>query len=156
MTSSSTPIPKPLWDALENVLLVKSRDLIKDIAKTLHQPDRPLLDAFKAKKLQFHLVDLADPTDGNLQCDALLCTSAVAHRCRKPVLFGKSRCPEHEFHTNPVLGTKPLLQRVVTAEGEAYFVDSNKNIFTKELHLVGHYEDNTITLFEIDEEEEFV
>lgn len=155
MTSSSTPIPKPLWDALENVLMVKSRELIKDIAKTLHQPDKPLLDAFKAKKLQFHLVDLTDPTDGNLQCDALLCGSAVAHRCRKPVLFGKCRCPEHEFHTNPSLGGKPVLQRIETPEGEAYFVDTNNNIFTKDLTLIGHFDGSTITLFDIEEEEEF-
>jgi hypothetical protein len=155
MTTSSTSIPKPLWDALENVLLVKSRDLMKDIAKTLRQPEKPLLDAFKAKKLSFHLLDLSDPTDGGMQCDALLCTSAVAHRCRKPVIFGQMRCPDHEFHNNPTPGTKPILQRIQTSEGETFFLDSKNNVFTKELVLIGKYEDETLTIFEIDEEEEF-
>lgn len=154
MTSSS-PFPKPLWDALENVFSVKSRELIKDIAKTLNQSEKPLLEAFKAKKHQFHLVDLSDPTDEKFQCEALLCHSAVAHRCRKPVLFGQTVCPEHEFHTNPVIGTKPVLQRLRTEEGETYFVDQNSNVFTKDLALVGKYTEGTLTVFEIDEEEEF-
>jgi hypothetical protein len=155
MTTHSSPFPKPLWDALENVLSVKSRELIKDIAKTLNQSEKPLLEAFKAKKHQFHLVDLSDPTDEKFQCEALLCTSAVAHRCRKPVVFGQSVCPEHEFATNPVIGTKPVLQRLTTNEGETYFVDESSNVFTKDLTLVGKYTEGTLTVFEIDEEEEF-
>jgi hypothetical protein len=155
MTTQSSPFPKPLWDALENVFSVKSRDLIKDIAKTLNQSEKPLLEAFKAKKHQFHLVDLSDPTDGKFQCEALLCTSAVAHRCRKPVVFGQKVCPEHEVSTNPIIGTKPVLDRLITNEGETYFVDQSSNVFTKELTLVGRYTDGQLTIFEIDEEEEF-
>lgn len=155
MTTHSTPFPKPLWDALENVFSVKSRELIKDIAKTLNQSEKPLLEAFKTNKHQFYLVDLSEPTDEKFQCEALLCSSAVAHRCRKPVLFGQKFCPQHEFHTNPVIGSKPVLQRLTTNEGETYFVDQNTNVFTKELTLVGKYSGGTLTLFEIDEEEEF-
>lgn len=54
MTTTSYPVPKPLWDAFENVaFMVKSKELIKDIAKTLKQPEKTLLDAFKAKKHTF-------------------------------------------------------------------------------------------------------
>ena len=151
---SSYPIPKPLWEALENVLMVKSKELIKDIAKTLNQPDRPLLDAFKAKQHTFHLVDLTDPTDEKFQCDAILTDTAVAHRCRKPVVLGLRRCPDHEHAKQPSLGTKPVLKRIQTEEGEVYFVDSLMNVYTAEFERAGTLQDGCLTLFEIDEEEE--
>jgi hypothetical protein len=151
----SYPIPKPLWDALENVLMVKSKDLIKDIAKTLHQSEKPLLDAFKAKKQKFHLVDMEDPTDNKFECEAILCESAVAHRCRKPVILGQKMCPGHEFWKQPTLGTKPSVQRIKTDDGETYFVDTLMNVYTIGFDRVGSFQDGILTVFEIDEEEEY-
>jgi hypothetical protein len=151
----SYPMPKPLWDALENVLTVKSKELIKDLAKALKQPEKPLLDAFRAKKQPFHLVELDDPTDNKFECEAFVCQSAVAHRCRKPVVLGTKTCPEHECWTAPSFGSKPVLQRVKTDEGESYFVDSLMNVYTVEFERVGTYVDGVLTLFEIAEEEEF-
>lgn len=155
MSAKSYPIPKPLWDAVENILMVKSKELIKDIAKTLKQPEKPLLDAFKAKKHSFHLVDMEDPTDNKFECEALVCTSAVACRCRKPVLLGQTRCPEHEFSKVPAMGTKPILKRIKTDEGGIYFMDSLMNVYTAEFERVGIYQDDTLVLFEVEEEEEF-
>lgn len=155
MTTTSYPIPKPLWDALENVLMVKSKELIKDIAQTLNQPEKPLLDAFKAKKHNFHLLEIEDPTEQEFQCQALVCTSAVAHRCRKPVLLGQLICPEHEFYTMPSVESKPVLQRLTTKEGETYFFDDQNQVFNQDYKLVGTFVDNTLTLFQIDDEEEY-
>ena len=127
MTTKSYPVPKPLWDALENVLMVKSKDLIKDIAKTLNQPEKPLVDAFKAKKHTFHLLDVSDGTDEKYQCEALLYEHAVAHRCRKATLLGQAFCPLHEFWKMPTLETKPVLHRITIERGENYFVDDKEN-----------------------------
>ncbi len=154
MTSTSSPFPKSLWDALENVLMVKSKELIKDIAKTLNQSDKPLLEAFKAKKHTFHLIDITDPTQERFQCEAILCSSAVAHRCRKPVLFGQTRCPDHEHWKQPSLSTKPVLDRLQTDTGEIYFVDSLMNVYTVEFERIGTLQDGELVLFEVDEEEE--
>jgi hypothetical protein len=155
MSAPSYPVPKPLWDALENVLAVKSKSLIKDIAKTLNQPEKPLLEAFKARKHSFHLVDMNDPTDDKFECEALVCQHAVAHRCRKPVLFGKTRCPDHEFSSNISVENKLSLRRVTTETGEIYFVDSLKNIYTADCKRIGFLEDTTAHIFEIEEEEEY-
>ena len=153
--NNSIPIPKPLWDALENVLMVKSRELIKDIAKTLNQPDKPLLEAFKSKKQSFHLLDIPDPTNQNFQCEAFVCNSAVAHRCMKPVLFGQKVCPLHEYYTKPNVDGKPVVQRLVTDEGETYFVDSLANVYNQDFLIVGTYMDNILRLYTLEEEEEF-
>lgn len=155
MAAQSIPIPKPLWDALENVLMVKSRELIKDIAKTLNQSEKPLLEAFKAKKQPFHLVDMEDPTDNKFECEALLCDHAVAHRCRKPVLLGQKVCPHHSVWKAPALSNKPELKRIQTPTGETYFVDNLLNVYTAEFERVGTYQDDVLTLFEIEEEEEY-
>ena len=155
MPGPSYPIPKPLWDAIENVLMVKSKELIKDIAKTLNQSDKPLLEAFKAKKHTFHLVDMEDPTDNKFTCEALLCGSAVAHRCRKPVLLGQKVCPEHVNWKMPAIQSKPELKRIITEEGEAYFVDSLMNVYTAEFERVGTFQDGEMVLFEVEEEEEY-
>jgi len=156
MSVTSYPIPKPLWDALENVLLVKSKELIKDIAKTLEQPEKPLLDAFKAKKHTLHLIDVPDPSDDKFQCEALLRTHAVGHRCRKPVLFGQKVCPEHEFWKMPSIAQKPIVRRLKTEEGETYFVDNLLNVYTVDFQRVGMFQDGILTLFTIEEEEEYV
>jgi hypothetical protein len=155
MTTASYPIPKPLWDAIENVLMVKSKELIKDIASSLHQSEKPLLDAFKAKKHTFHLIETTEDLEEPHECKMLVCTHAIAHRCRKPTLLGKQVCPEHEFTKQPTLGTKPILKRIVTEEGETYFIDNIQNVYTVDFQVVGTYTEGTVTLFEIDEEEEY-
>ena len=156
MTTKSYPIPKPLWDAIENVLMVKSKELIKDIASGLGQPEKPLLEAFKAKKHTFHLLETSDEMEDRHECDVLICTQAVAHRCRKPTLLGRTTCPEHEFVKLPQLGTKPIVQRLITEEGETYFIDNIQNVYTIDYQLVGTFAENKVTLFEIEEEEEYV
>lgn len=155
MSATSYPVPKPLWDALENVLMVKSKELIKDIARTLKQPEKPLLDAFKAKKHSFHLVDMEDPSDNKFQCEALVCSSAVAHRCRKPVLFGQKMCPEHELWKMPSVSQKPIVNRIQTCDGDVYFVDNLMNVYTADFERVGTFQDGILTLFEVEEEEEY-
>jgi len=156
MTSPSYPIPKPLWDAIENVLMVKSKELIKDIASSLHQSEKPLMDAFKARKHTFHLIESSDDVEEIHECTSLVCTRAVAHRCRKPTLLGKAVCPEHEFTKQPVLTNKPILKRIETEEGETYFVDNIQNVYTIDFQPVGTYTEGTVTLFDIDEEEEYI
>lgn len=155
MTSTSYPVPKPLWDALENVLMVKSKELIKDLALALHQSEKPLLDAFKAKKHAFHLVDFTDPLAEAPLCTALVCDHAVAHRCRKPPLLGKSVCPEHEWASSPSLEQKLQLQRIVTPEGETYFVDNLTNVYTVNFERIGMLQGDTLSLFDVNEEEEY-
>lgn len=155
MTTHSYPVPKPLWDALENVLMVKSKELIKDIAKTLKQPEKPLLDAFKAKKHTFHLIDMNDPTDDRFTCDALVCGAAVAHRCRKAVVMGTTRCPDHEFFIQPSFPNKPFLQRLHTSTNDIYFKDNLGNVYNIQYELVGRMEEDVLVLFEVEDEDEY-
>ena len=151
MTTPSYAIPKPLWDAVENVLMTKSRELIKDLAATLHQSEKPLLEAFKATKHSFYLIDTSDPTEERYECETLICEHGVAHRCRKPVLFGRQVCPAHEFTPQPSSHGKPLLRRLMTEEGETYFVDTLLNVYTVDFERVGFLTENVLTLYEVED-----
>lgn len=53
------------------------------------------------------------------------------------------------------LGSKPILERVNTPEGETYFVDSLTNVYTVDFERVGMLQGDTLVLFTVDPEEEF-
>ena len=150
------PVPRPLWDALENVFTVKAKELIKDIAKTLQQPPQPLLEVFKANKPSFYIQEMEDPTGNKFECEALLCEHAVAHRCRKPVLLGRKVCPAHSSWKMPTTQNKPELQRLDVGTAEVYFVDSLMNVYNVNFERVGTFQEGHLVLFEIEEEEEYV
>lgn len=151
MATNSYPVSKPLWDALESALMAKSRNLIVDLAKALNQEPKPLLEAFRAKKHSLHLVDISDPTEDRWQCEALVTSKAVAHRCRKPVVLGSSFCPLHE-HDHAKTPEKPTLRRIVTDDNTVYFLDPlTQQIYTEEYARAGWMEDGKLMLFEEDE-----
>ena len=123
-TQASIPVPKVLWDELENALMIKSKDLVKEIAKVLRQDEKELWKEFRSRKKNLHLVEL-DSNQEEYECTALVCCKPIAHRCRKPVLFGKPVCPEHEYFTVPAeLKSKPQLHRIMGSSDEPLFVDS--------------------------------
>lgn len=152
-TVSSIPVPKVLWDELENALMIKSKELIKDIAKVLRQDDKQLWQEFRSKKTLVHLIE-TESNQEEYQCTALVCKTAVAHRCRKPVLFGKSVCPEHEYFTlSSELKSKPQLQRIGGETDEPLFVDSlTQQVYSLSYERKGFITNNKCILFEVDTE----
>jgi hypothetical protein len=153
-SQTSIPVPKILWDELENALMIKSKELIKDIAKVLRQDEKQLWQEFRSKKKSLHLFD-AESSQEDYECTALVCTTPVAHRCRKPVLFGKHVCPEHEYSPHPSdLKSKPQLQRIQTSEkdDETIFVDPlTQQVYSVFYERKGYLQNNKCFVFEIEE-----
>lgn len=149
---SSIPVPKVIWDELENALMIKSKELIKEIAKVLRQDEKQLWQAFRSKKTQLHLLEL-DSNQEDYTCTALVCDTPIAHRCRKPVLFGKSVCPDHEYFTVPAaLKSKPQLQRIQGNTEEPLFVDSlTQQVYSIFYERKGYLRHNKCIVFEIEE-----
>lgn len=150
-TRNSIAVPKVLWDELENALMIKSKELIRDIAKTLRQEESKLLHEFRSKKTHLHLLELDREEEEQYECQALVCSTAIAHRCRKPVAYGQSHCPAHEFFTMPSdLQSKPRVQRLPGEE--PLFVDTlTRQVFTVQQERVGYLENNTCLIFEVEE-----
>ena len=156
MQTKSYSVPLPLWEALDSILQKKAKELIKDIAKSCKQPDKPLLDAFKAQKHIVQLLELTEPTEDKFECEALLNHSQIHTRCRKTVLYGKKYCPEHEFYQQALCLEKPILHRCITEDNEIVFINKSTNtIYDVNYKPIGLYVAKRAILFEIQEEIEY-
>ena len=133
---NSVLVPKLLWDELESALMIKSKELIRDIAKTLRQDESILMQEFRSKKTNLCLLELDRKEEEQYECSALICDTLIAHRCRRPVAYGRNFCPAHEFFTMPnSLTNKHSVCRI---QGEELFVDSfTQQVFTVNQERVG-------------------
>jgi hypothetical protein len=154
----SYAVQRPLWEAMESVLMAQSKRLIKDIAETLGEDEKKLWTAFRLDKSHPYLVDLEEPTSENFKCSAFDTSTVVARICRKPVLFGERFCPAHRFWEMPsTLKNKPEYRRL-TLDDSVYYVATVRDVFNTlnvyDVHnnRVGYFEDDTLHLFEITDE----
>jgi hypothetical protein len=146
---SQIGVPKLLWDELENALMIKSKELIKDIAKVLRQDEKILYKEYRSKKTNIHLIEFNCQED--FECSAFVLDKPIAHKCRKPVLFGKCFCPEHEFFSLPCdAKNKPHLHRI---QGEEpLFADTlTQQVYTVNYERVGYLQNNMCFVFEVEE-----
>lgn len=153
-TIPTYPVSKVLWDAMDSIFSAKSRELMKDIARTLHQDEKKLLQAYRSKKKQAYLVDMNEPTNERFQCSALCPNSKVAKRCLKPVVFGEKYCPDHhEWKEDPLYETIPSLQRIKTEEDTILFIDTLTSIVYDENYVrQGFQTEDKVYVFRIEEE----
>lgn len=155
----SFPFPKPLWDAIDSIFSAKSRELIKDIAKTLQADEKKLQQAFRSKKREMYLVDMTEPTNERFQCQALDPTTKVVQRCCKPVVFGEIHCPHHHGWKEDVeLQILPQLEKVVvvdedTDRKEKVFLDKEiGNLYNEDYEYIGFETTAKRYLFIVDED----
>jgi hypothetical protein len=146
-TATSIPVPKLLWDELENALMIKSKELIYDIAKTLRQDGQTLWKEFRSQKKPVFLVDMDQEEN---YCPALITTTKVAHRCRKPAMLGQTYCPEHEFFVMPnEFKHKPQVQRIETDEQPLFIDTLTQQIYTRDYERIGYIQKNKCIVFEV-------
>ena len=140
-------VPKLLWDELENALMIKSKELIRDIAKTLREDETVLMKEFRSKKTGLCLLELDRVEEEKYECSALVCSTLIAHRCRKPVAYGTKFCPAHEFFTMPnYILNKHSVSRI---DGENLFVDSlTQQVFNVNQERVGYMMKTKCLVFE--------
>lgn len=150
-TTTAVPVTRSLWESLEAVLDAQSRILIKDIARSLRQDEKVLLNEYRKDKTTAYLVDMNEPTNEKFQCEALADETTIVKRCRRPVLFGNKRCPEHVTWKEPY-ANKPTLRRIEN-DSEIYFVEvhpfgETKTVYNEDHENVGFMENGKVYLFE--------
>lgn len=89
------PVPRVIWESLEISLMAESRRLVNDIAKTLGKEESELWKEISKTPISAYLVDITEPTDETFTCRAYCLSGPIQRPCHKPVLFGKTVCPEH-------------------------------------------------------------
>ena len=129
--SIGSPVPSLLWEAFQDALEGNMRRLAKDIAKTLLQPEAPLLAAIMTKTVRPYIFEETDDRELDMRCDYICqrpATPGVLQSCGQPVLWssGISRCPEH-VHSQQKGSTLPTVYPLdyeeplyVTEDGTAY------------------------------------
>jgi hypothetical protein len=128
----------------------------KDIAKTLGQPEAPLLQALQAEKIRPYIFDEAQTKEVDMRCP-VLCQKPEAPRfvqaCGNPIAWNSAshRCIEHLSCKLPVVPTSlPILRRL---EYEPpLWVSEDSTVYSAEGAAVGEYLDGTLKLFSIDDE----
>lgn len=157
--SPSFPFPKPLWDAIDSIFSAKSRELIKDIAKTLHVDEKKLQQAFRSKKREMYFVEMNEPTNERFQCQALDPMRRVAQRCSKPVIYGEAFCPQHHGWKEDVeLQILPILEKIVivneeTDEKKKIFRDTlSRDIYNEDYQRIGFETTTKICIYTIEED----
>lgn len=145
------PVQRCLWESLEALLLYESKRLVENVAKTLHQDPKLLWNEIRKDKLTAYLVDCNEPTAERFLCTALRHTTAVACRCRKPVVFGTTFCPEHQGWSLPSFCEKiPQLRRIVVDE-EIYYLDElTAYVYNENYERCGHKQGDKLYLFEVE------
>lgn len=139
--------------------------LAKDIAKTLGQPDAPLLQAIKAMTVRPYIFEEAGAEDAevDMRC-RFLCqpadTPLFIQPCGKPVLWvegvaTRPRCAEHAY-SPPISynGLHPLKALEVVGE-DKYFVGEDGTVYDVEYRPRGAYDMETkrLTLFTVADDE---
>lgn len=143
-------IPKPLWDELENALMIKSKQLISDIAKTLHQDEKLLIQEFRSKKTKLILLELDREEEEHYECPAIVTNTKIAHKCRKSRMYGHHYCPEHEFFTMaPELQAKPTVQRIASSEDPLFLDTLTQQVYTIDHQRIGYLQNEKCFVFDI-------
>ena len=149
------PVPEILWSSLEDVLSTNMRIFAKDIAKSLGQPEGPLLQALNAEKIRPYLMEAE--THEIDTCCGVMCTKPEAPHflqvCRQPIVWTSTtkRCMEHLAYKPPTIpNSLPVLRRLEYREKSLY-VSEDATVYTEENVAAGQFIDGVLTLFTIDE-----
>ena len=123
-----SPIPSLIWEAFQEALQGNMRRLAKDIAKTLLQPDAPLIQAIMTKTIKPYIFEEVETGDLDMRCDYLCARGCLLQKCHEPILWsaGIARCPEH-IYLPPVTSSLQIVypleleeQLYITEDGTAY------------------------------------
>jgi hypothetical protein len=133
-------VDKTMFETMENILEAQVRKLAKDIAKTLHVDEKPLLIALKKEKIRTyfyeeeHTVSVYD-----MKCKAYEKEGALYSRCVQPIVFKKEFCVKHlQFHNYSVdsLRESEELYLVYGLDKQEYYFDSKNRIYDRNLNLL--------------------
>ena len=154
------PIQRIYWDTLQTALNAEVKRLAREVARTLHQPEQPLLQAIQQRTTGAYLFEEAESELCDIQrmrCKYIvpsLENPSVLCECRQPILLGAGNaCPTHLHKESPNV-TLPRLRIIKSSFGENFWVDDEHIIRRKgDLKPIGKYnvESKHCILFQIDE-----
>jgi hypothetical protein len=149
-------IPLYIWESLEATLKAESRRLIRDIAKTLGKDEAELARHIGTQNFSAYLVDMTEPSGERFECTSYSLEGPIQKPCRRPVIFGTTKCPFHSHSQQRPSSSLPVYRILKyydedeSEEKEIYLNPATNEILSKDtLQHIGSWnpESKTLTLF---------
>jgi len=138
------PLPKIIYDALEDVLEAQVRRLVGDVAKSLKVDPKPLLQSVRQEKTLVYLFE-ESVEDYNLHTARCKAYDLEKHNstdiyipCKNAVVYTRDYCVAHAKHRSTVPDTENILN-CISVDGVRYYVDKHNKVYNLELKKIGLY-----------------
>lgn len=135
----TVPIPKTIYETIQDILQYQIDGLAKDIAKTLDVNEKILLHEIRKEKIGIYLID--DDCDIDIKCKSYATKNGYIYtKCDEPVVYNTSLCPKHSIQ--PIyfeaIQHNTCLSNIVINDIK-YYIDNKDKIYDEELNLIGIY-----------------
>ena len=136
---TTIPIPRNIYESIQDVLQSQIDSLARDIAKTLDVNEKTLLYEIRKEKIGIYLID--EDSDLDIKCKSYMNKNGYIYiKCDEPVIYNTSLCPKHCVH--PIyfetIKHNMCVSNIVINDIKYYIDDKNK-VYDEELNCIGIY-----------------
>jgi len=150
------PLPKIIYNTLEDVLEGQIRRLVGDIAQNLGVDPKPLIQSIMKEKVSCYLFE-ESVEDYDLHTARCKSYELVVYNnnnlyvpCKKPIVYTKDYCISHLKNHLDVPNTENILDTLIV-ENTRYYVDKFKKVYSLDFKKIGLYfpNDEKILIFKV-------
>lgn len=149
---TTIPIPKIIYESIQDALQSQIDSLARDIAKTLDVNEKVLLHEIRKEKIGIYLVD--EDCDLDIKCKSYKNKNGHVYiKCDEPVIFNSFLCPAHTvcpiyFDT---IKHNTCISNIVINDIK-YYIDNKNKLYDENLNIIGIYnkKSNTLIVFRED------
>lgn len=137
------PIPRAIYESIQDVLQYQIDSLARDIAKTLDVNEKILLHEIRKEKIGIYLID--NDCDLDIKCKSYVNKNGHIYiRCDEPVIYNTNLCPTHSVH--PIhfetIQHHTYVSNIVINDTK-YYIDTMNKVYDEDLNPVGIYKRNS-------------
>lgn len=136
---TKVPIPRTIYESIQDVLQSQIDSLARDIAKTLDVNEKILLHEVRKEKIGIYLHD--DDCDIDTKCKSYVNKNGYIYtKCDEPVIYNSSLCPKHSIHPIYFESIKlNICVSTIVINDIKYYIDNKNKLYDEELNLIGVY-----------------
>ena len=136
---TTVPIPKVIYESIQDILQCQIDSLARDIAKTLDVNEKILLHEIRKEKIGIYLID--EDCDLDLKCKSYVNKNGYIYiKCDEPVVYNTGLCPKHSIH--PIYFETIKYHTCVSniiINDDKYYIDNKNKLYDEELNVIGIY-----------------
>lgn len=142
------PLPKIIYETIEDVLEAYTRRLAIDIAKTLHVNEKLLLNELKKQKITAYLYEEINSKDiYDSRCNSFEKNGSLYVPCEEPIVYTENFCTKHMIThiTKEELKEYDALYRLYYNDMK-YYCDKKNIVYDMMYRPIGSYDISTKTV----------